>query len=171
MLVRAESFSLEEESLRQHLRHFAEPETALPLSAGPGRVGSQSRGADETGPTSTKRKGDHPAAQPGAPSPLGPLSFLQQPAGFQLTRQPRRAQSAGKRRRAEAGRVAPPGCGHARLGKAAVPSPFLASCQMASVSQHPLGSILFHSHSAASVSFSHLPLRNTQKKKKKKSQL
>ena len=76
MLARAEeSFSLEEESLRQHLRHFAEPETALPLSAGPEKVGSQPRGADETGPTSTKRKGDHPAAQPGKPSPLGASLF------------------------------------------------------------------------------------------------
>lgn len=76
MLARAEeSFSLEEESLRQHLRHFAEPEMALPLSAGPEKVGSQPRGADETGPTSTKRKGDHPAAQPGKPSPLGASLF------------------------------------------------------------------------------------------------
>lgn len=138
MLARAESFALEEESLHQHLRHFADPEAALPLSAGPGRwVPSLVK--------LTKRVQRAPNAKATIlpPSqrrllPSGPLSFLQQPAGFQLTRQPRRAQSAGKRR-AETGRVAPPGCGHARLGKAAVPSSFLASCQMASVSQHPLG--------------------------------
>ncbi|KAI4581073.1 hypothetical protein MJG53_010615 [Ovis ammon polii x Ovis aries] len=45
------------------------------LSQGPEKVGSQPRGADETGPTSTKRKGDHPAAQPGKPSPLGASLF------------------------------------------------------------------------------------------------
>ncbi|XDA84509.1 hypothetical protein R6Z07F_014318 [Ovis aries] len=47
----------------------------VPGVSGPEKVGSQPRGADETGPTSTKRKGDHPAAQPGKPSPLGASLF------------------------------------------------------------------------------------------------
>lgn len=132
-------------------------------------MGSLDSGADETGQTSTKGKGAHPCCPvPGASSTggLSPSLFssnLRVPSSPGSLAEPRAQRSRGE---SGAGPLAPPDCGHARLGKDAVPSPFLASCQMASVSRHSLGSILFHSCWAASVSFSSLspPPQNTLKK-------
>lgn len=133
-------------------------------------MGSLDSGADETGQTSTKGKGAHPCCPvPGASSTggLSPSLFssnLRVPSSPGSLAEPRAQRSRGE---SGAGPVAPPDCGHARLGKDAVPSPFLASCQMASVSRHSLGSILFHSCWPASVSFSSLSPPPTKYFKKK----
>lgn len=124
---------MKEESLRRHLPSLWRASSSC-LFAGPGKgvpsIAEMTKGVKRA----RKSKAPTPATQFGVPPPpeAFPLSFLQQPAGSQFTPQPRRARSARKPGEPGAGRGALPGCGHARLGRAAVPSPFLASCPVAS---------------------------------------
>ncbi|XP_040351680.1 uncharacterized protein LOC121043737 [Herpailurus yagouaroundi] len=120
-----------------------------PPTRSPRKVGSQESQADETGQTSVKGKGAHPChpvrgasfTRGLSPSPFS--GILRVSSSLSSLCEPRPRESRGE---PGAGRVAPPGCDHARLRKAAVLWPFLTSCQMTSVSRRSLGSVFFHSH-------------------------
>lgn len=78
--------------------HFAEAQTTVSLQA-LGRWVPRIAELVKQGEPAPKAKAPTPAAPFRVPPQLGVfLSFLQQPAGFQLTQQARRAQSAGKPR-------------------------------------------------------------------------